>query len=1610
MDELDNFLTYDVIREYLVKSSSYGLSVGKYHEMLKCREGKKDYNIGRREYSFFDMNILTLYDELLDVFRYNNFFIKTCNFTFYKISKNTYQGRVHIFFFKSKIDIKNIFKEKKKREIKDINSCLKNKNNIVEKYKEREKGKEKEERKQRNIVHNCKVEGNKVSNIKDVLKDTFDSLIFFMIDKYNIKLRINHSYRVKEICNYTITNEEVYKCLRNDNYYRIDLNKLQFDIKDYSFVFHKKITRFVDFFKHMKDIHSCAYLISLLIRIIADKNKIQKYSSQLFFCKRNDECICNLYISFVKQNQDTFQKIFFNSKLVSMENIIPSKISLIEEVKKKIMSRHDLIYPDELVICSFVKSFYTYKLINQKNGSCKNKITSSCIKNRLHPAKLRNRYPSVEMQLQKSANNKGGVSHTGTLNGRSGHRRRSSSYEGSGSHRSSSSSETNDVNVILEDNILESKIKKGGQNRTDKIVLPHYDNLKKKNILRCTTRLSAKNCTMESNSAVQMQSKKSSSKFETKYSEKITNDGNKNCTSEDVMYIQEINVHGRKKSLDSKNNPHFKVNKERKCIQCNDKTIPLVNYCRANELNINNVIKNYENEKCSIIDRDKETSNSKLYVHKKEKQILQNFYGEKEKYILGNKKHAVIEVEPDISSEQTDKYDERGRGYMTKVVLTGGRTHPVEVDPDEETAATTQTEIFTGRNKNGDKPKNIQIDSISTPMMNRSDVVKRRRTYSEQCGGKCEDNYNGHCEGLYERNYNGNYEGNYDGHYERHCERHSERHSERHCERHCKRHCEVCYKSVSTDDIYKGTRSMGGATNGHEEVRKRVSGRRGTQNETPVLDKVREAHPKEGVSSGAKGGNGGILVRVPNEEKTMNMHNGRKRCDFSFDVDMDVENSEKGINAGERKGKYVNIYMHSRSNVEGTHSKSIEYTQNEHVQNGQNQSEQNQSVHIQSIHNPSAYIQGGRIAPFSRATSESFTKDASNFCAGNQEFCNDLCIEIEGAFQKGTRTNRCLQGNKQGLVEKREVMGTLNTQKNSTNGDSIQIKGGSVGDAAVGEALLRSGLKRGRTEDYPDEHKKKKRGLVNDGEGSNSGRNGNSNGDGGDGDEVMDRGDRSNGSNGLDDSIGRDGSHGRNGREGSNGREGINGCEDINGCEGSNGHNAISGRDGINDRDGVSGRDGVNGRDGSNVGSISVSVSGVQVDDDYLMNPQKEKLPVKSEFYSEEERQEFYNINIIKKINENFCYLNNNDKLNVIKILCNYRTYLRKILHYEYMKQDYSFEVETCIFYLDYINYNNDNESEKNENNHINTMIDDDVDDGDNDMIYQNGSKCITKNNEKEKEKEKENVYNNCHYMENSKRRKLIDKITYYTEKIRALHQIITSYTQINLSNLDKIKSYIQLTTCIQNYPCSFYYNELVSENEGENDNIGTDTYEEEIHGEAEEECDHENEQDGNELQKERGMETLRGELHTNDTRDKRGNNTQCLWEGELNNGYRTFGKKKEERELTRELNNNVDSEKNCKSILKRSFKNYFTDANTNDKRGEFNKGKWVIDSAKDFKVQNGYCDQLIPDLTGRTVPYTSVNKRITLDTECVTGSRLNPPKAQGEKAIYKGNPNFVHF
>ncbi|EAA22349.1 protein serine/threonine kinase-1 [Plasmodium yoelii yoelii] len=97
----------------------------------------------------------------------------------------------------------------------------------------------------------------------------------------------------------------------------------------------------------------------------------------------------------------------------------------------------------------------------------------------------------------------------------------------------------------------------------------------------------------------------------------------------------------------------------------------------------------------------------------------------------------------------------------------------------------------------------------------------------------------------------------------------------------------------------------------------------------------------------------------------------------------------------------------------------------------------------------------------------------------------------------------------------------------------------------------------------------------------------------------------------------------------------------------------------------------------------------------HILTPICNKVPMKNEFYSEEEKQEFDNINIIQRINKDFCYLNNNDKINVIKILCSYRAYLKKILNYEYMKQDFSFEVETCIFYLDYINYNKKNRNNR---------------------------------------------------------------------------------------------------------------------------------------------------------------------------------------------------------------------------------------------------------------------------------------------------------------------------
>ncbi|ETW26887.1 hypothetical protein PFFCH_05678 [Plasmodium falciparum FCH/4] len=190
-----------------------------------------------------------------------------------------------------------------------------------------------------------------------------------MVEQYNIILKINYCHRIKEIYNYILFNEEIYKTLEHADYIEIDINKIHFDIIDYSFIFSKNLKKFVNYLKYVKDIHSCSYFISLLIRNIAYTNKIYKYTAQLFiYNNTNNEC-GTIFLRFVVNNKkEIFEKIGILKRKFTSGNILDIDISIYDHIKNIFINKYNMSFPEERIILSYVKYYYVYRLVNMKKN------------------------------------------------------------------------------------------------------------------------------------------------------------------------------------------------------------------------------------------------------------------------------------------------------------------------------------------------------------------------------------------------------------------------------------------------------------------------------------------------------------------------------------------------------------------------------------------------------------------------------------------------------------------------------------------------------------------------------------------------------------------------------------------------------------------------------------------------------------------------------------------------------------------------------------------------------------------------------------------------------------------------------------------------------------------------------------------------------------------------------------------------------------------------------------------------------------------------------------------------------------------------------------------
>ncbi|SCM08676.1 conserved Plasmodium protein, unknown function [Plasmodium chabaudi chabaudi] len=1465
MDELDKFLTYEYIREYLFKNNRYDIPLGEYHKVLKCREGKEGFN---KKYSSFDLNVLTLYDELIDIFRYNNYFIKICEFTFLKISRNTYQGRSHISFGKNGSEIKTTNKGNKKYENNgtDIstNIPLRNKNNNNEKYKENDDPRKKE------INYNCIVDGNKVSNIKDVLKDTFDALIFYMIDKYNIKLRMNHSYKIQEISNYSITNEEVFKFLKNDNYYRIDLNKLQYDINDYSYLFYKNITQFIDFFKYMKDIHSCAYLISLLIRIIADKNKIQKYSSQLFFCKRNDECISNLYINYVKQNQDNFQKIFFNSKLVNIHNIIASKISLIEEVKKKIIHRKDLIYPDELVICSFVKSFYNFKPLNPENENNKKelafqknkilpnnpptnnvfsapyhqdlqnkktkKISPNEIKSKGESINVKDGYnnfnesdkqlikinieneiidrDNLESTVASSVNNINAITDVNNTEYPSNESKKIKQKNGSttidsleieNAPNNTNNSKNKSNNEILKESIEDDK-KSESTTKSDKNKLSCYEILKKRSIIRCSTRLSSKNVTKDDNKDLSNTQNKNSSHPSNSNRPKNNNRSNNNNNNAGNKRNDSKRTNSAPNNKgDNKYNSSTKEGAKNVEKKANQNTNANTSTNTNTNANANNKTNASTNNKTSASTNNKTSANTNPQKNNEKASTDKNgnidsrekSNNEKEKSETNSKEKTNTDQkkndnEKDDNVMKTDNEENNGDGGKSKKT-----ENDLTYNNDIKKTSDYQTSY-----KNDDKyllfnKKRCFIDSYEE-----TDESEDTYDTDDLCDSKDPETDDETASDdkiimekiLKEKNANSFEQ-------DRIFNKKEKIYNKKLIKKRKIKRDKYCESETSTDDyiVYNNWDSRN--INSKKNKRNLFSKNGYTKTLGNDYDKyrkqkylydkyMRNSNYKERVSNIMNMNNIPFWGKIPNfsnpDEFTnisnylymLNMHNINNRCKCN-----NIINDYVCLNSGNH---FNDTCIFSKDNI-GLKKRKL-YENNSHEYNMNHFKQMNKSnSHLQS----NSFIYNNKNIP----------KFYTN---------NEL-----------SPSNKYINYNDEDSISIKHIKRHMNTIGKNKN-----IYGKSNSDIGencnkIKNRYIRS-MESNSSMDYEIDGKHKKsfkriNSNVSDHNWINK--------------ESYKNSNKSN-----IEMMGRN----KNGEHFMNNEEEYSEYEE---------RKKIKRRKIIEKNNVYPDQSYIKNKQYYCQGDKEYEINKRNENSNHILTPICNKIPMKNEFYSEEEKQEFDNINIIQKINEDFCYLNNNDKINVIKILCSYRAYLKKILSYEYMKQDFSFEVETCIFYLDYINYNNKNRN--NRKDEISDKINNQDDSNYSSTNSNEGENNIWNVNSRDKnnnlyydiDRMKKNTYQNKPYnndkmndhnflknrtnkkgedllcnsfnsLENDKKNKLIKKIASYTNKIKALHQIITSYTKINLLNIGKIKNYIQIANCVKRYPYYFYYNEQLPDGE----------------------------------------------------------------------------------------------------------------------------------------------------------------------------------------------------
>ncbi|CRH01141.1 conserved Plasmodium protein, unknown function [Plasmodium relictum] len=1337
MDELGLYSTYDNICKYLLKDNSFDISLGEYHEILKNRE-KNNY----KGHTFFDLNILTLYDEVIDVFKYNNFLIKNCNFSFLKVTRNMYQGRVHVFFSEteSKFGVKteNINGIEKKNDTKSYNK----KGNKTIKINDK-----------KNFIINLKVCGNVVANIKDVLKDTFDSLIFYMIDKYNIKLKINHSYRVKETTNYILLNEEIYKFLYNEDYFRIDLNKLQFDIKDYSFIFYKNVTNFVDYFKYIKDIHSSAYIISLLVRILADKNRIQKYSAQLFFTKRNDECICSLYLRFIKQNQNSFEKAFFNSKLVCIKNIIDSLISLIEETKKRLMNGKNLTYPDEFLLCSFVKSFYSFKLIDLENFK-RNNQGLLYNKNEL---KKNGEYhiPIVKKELnnkQTNINEKDTCLENNSLkcklneikNNKFSNLKNNTNMHNNNNEDSNKSNEENEKKTEMRlscYDILKSKYshKKYTIRSDDLTEINENNNCNIGNIQPCNSNHNNRNNRVRNsrhdenniithcknnNSNVDINNKndyinKSNSNIRnninedrnSNYSEKNNKSGGRNnkYNNNSDIEMNNNNNNKNKKHFELKNSYNAKLSSNNRRNSFNFKSTNKTN----DIMSINNEscenIKNYEEKIHYDIKNDSKSKRDNKLKNYIDKKCINNITSPELFYTLNGND---IEISVDLHEEYNNKK------LLNKVQNNTNTNTNIDNINSDKLINTNEKDNMNKEHENNNI-LNLKRNSLNEEIFNKNDNKIRENNYEEICENTTNDDI---------------------------------------------------YKSVS-EEIFNNFKKKESELYKNSGNKRKIKEYKISTDKNIIFDQM--------------------VIEDDSKENRICINNVRNRIDFSKNNEEEREN-ENLRNLNEiRKKKLINIYENNNNKINSVHN--VNSKDDDHT---------NQI----NLYDYCSYY-----------SSFSNHDNPENYM-NNREIQNSEEIRVNQNVQNEEKT------------ENNEELKNKDLQDDEILKDDIEIN----------EEIENNEINR-KTEEN----------------------------------------------------------------------------DNIKNYYFFEEENIINRKEEIIDN--------------------PYLISNITNNCKILLNCLYEELPIKNEVSSDGEKKEIDNFSVIKKISENFIYLNNHDKVNVINVLYNYESLLKRILHYEYIKKDYSFEIETCKFYLDHISYNQEkdsNEKSSNEKDFIEKYFNvKDINEkylNEKDIMnsVSDYDKYMNENHLIHCEKaKKKNTYN---FLENNKINKLVDKINYYDEKIKILHKIISTYTKINLSHLDNIKSYVELTEYIKLCSFKIYHNESISENE--NENIYLNNF----------------------------------KMQINEIKYKNNYCNDIFYENVNNYKF----EKDEKKDLYLKKPKDLENAKKCKNILKRKFQNCFNEINTCDNRN----GKEIVlnNSIFDNKIKynknqnifNHSCSNMIHDNT----------------------------------------------